>query len=516
MIADCRFKFAGSARLKLESRVPGPNSLLGWIPCFWTRVIFPGKPDAVSAWRWTPLFILILTSGVLHYPGLGHFLFEPDEGRYAQIPREMLTSGDWIVPTLQGEPYLEKPPLFYWLVMGCYAVFGFHDWAARLVPALAVQGCLVMTYLFGRRMLGERPAFWGALLLALMPGFVGMGRLLVLDGVLTFLVTLALFSGWRALEGPALQDGWWLTAAVACGLGVLTKGPIALVLLLAPVWLQRRLAPTPARIGLRGWLKFAGVTLAVALPWYAVAAWRLPDFVHDFFWVHNVQRFAEPFNHDRPAWFYVPVLLAGLGPLSFLLIPFGRWLVLRDGAGRCPALGYLLLSAAWCLLFFSLSGCKLPTYILPAFPPLALALGAWLARSPLRQSRWLQGGLAAWGLVMAMGMGLIVPALAKARSPMADWQHMQELCADKSVPVFCFPRHIDSVAFYTGRSDFVAIHTRDWARLVSELDKHPRAVVLGGHRHSLKSLEQVLPAELSMRGTVPMGLCEMALVELID
>src|SRR4029077_9886021 len=171
------------------------------------------------------------------------------EGRYAQIPREMLTRGDWIVPNLQGEPYLDKPPLFYWLGVGCYEVFGFHVWAARLVPALAVQGCILLTYLFGRRLLGERPALWGALVLALMPGFVGMGRLLVLDGVLTFWVTLSIFSAFRAVDGPTLRRGWWLLTAGAAGLGVLTKGPVAVVLLLPPFCLHRRLGTGRARIG---------------------------------------------------------------------------------------------------------------------------------------------------------------------------------------------------------------------------------------------------------------------------
>jgi 4-amino-4-deoxy-L-arabinose transferase-like glycosyltransferase len=105
-------------------------------------------------------------------------LFEPDEGRYAEIPREMLARGEWVVPYLHGQPYLDKPPLVYWLVMGCYRLLGVHDWAARLVPALAVHGCVLLTYLLGRRLLGERAAFWGALALTLAPGFSSMGRLL--------------------------------------------------------------------------------------------------------------------------------------------------------------------------------------------------------------------------------------------------------------------------------------------------------------------------------------------------
>jgi 4-amino-4-deoxy-L-arabinose transferase-like glycosyltransferase len=484
------------------------------LPFLWSSVLFPGRPEPATKLRWASLLGLWALSGALLYPSLACFLFEPDEGRYAQIPREMLTRGDWIVPTLQGEPYLDKPPLFYWLVMGCYQLFGYHAWAARVVPAAAVQGCVLLTYLLGRRLVGERPAFWGALLLALTAGFAGMGRLLVLDGLLTFWVTLALFSAFRALDGPSLHRGWWMLAAVACGLGVLTKGPVALALLLPPLWLQRRLAPNPARIGRGGWLLFAGVVLAVALPWYIAVCCRLPDFARHFLLVHNVQRFVQPFDHERPVWFYVPVLLAGMLPGTLLIVPFARFLLGESAADRrCPALGYLLLAAGWCVLFFSLSGCKLPTYILPAFPPLALAFGIFLAHGSWSYSRWLKGGLAAWWLLALAGHGLLVPAVARARSPMADTARMTALCGDPKVPVICFPRHVDSVSFYVGRADFMAIHTKEMARFLAELDKNPRTVVLFGHRHSLESLKHFLPPHLSLAESAPMGLCDVGVIE---
>jgi 4-amino-4-deoxy-L-arabinose transferase-like glycosyltransferase len=488
--------------------------VLDWLPFLWSRVLFPGSSDRPAAWRWAPFLVLCVVSGALLYPCLSFFLFEPDEGRYAQIPREMLMRGDWIVPTLQGEPYLDKPPLFYWLVMGAFQLFGFHDWAARLIPALAVQGCILMTYFFGRRLLGERPAFWGALALALAPGFVGMGRLLVLDGMLTFWVTLSIFSALRAVESGTLRRGWWLLAALACGLGVLTKGPVAIVLLLPPLWLYLRLAMRPARIGRGGWILFAGVVLTVALPWYIAVCARLPEFARHFLLVHNVQRYVQPFDHDRPVWFYIPVLFAGLLPWALLAIPFVRFLVSDDEAPkRSPALGYLLLTAAWCLVFFSLAGSKLPTYILPAFPPLALALGVFLAQCRWRNAHWFRGGIAAWWVLAIFGHGVLLPAVARARSPMADRERMTALCGDPKVPVLCFPRHVDSVAFYVGRADFPAIHTKNLDHLLDELNKNPRTVVLFGHRNSLQSLKQLLPANLKMVDTAPMGLCDLAVVE---
>src|SRR5262249_35444501 len=153
-----------------------------------------------------------------------------------------------------------------------------HDWAARLVPALAVHLCVLLTYLLGRRSLGERPAFWGALLLALMPGFLGMGRLLLLDGVLALWVTLALLSAFEAGRGASLRRGWWALSAAACGLGVLTKGPVILVLVAVPLWLHRRLTGSGARLTWPARLAWVGLAVAVALPWYVAVCLRAPGF----------------------------------------------------------------------------------------------------------------------------------------------------------------------------------------------------------------------------------------------
>src|SRR5437764_10763156 len=150
---------------------PWPRSLPACLPLLWSRVLFPGAVPLQTAWCWPALLLLLLLPALLLYPCLSFYLFEPDEGRYAEIPREMLQRGEWVVPYLQGEPYLDKPPLFYWLVILSYRAFGCHDWAARLVPALAVHGCVLLTYLLGRRLLGGRAAFWGAAALAVAPAF---------------------------------------------------------------------------------------------------------------------------------------------------------------------------------------------------------------------------------------------------------------------------------------------------------------------------------------------------------
>src|SRR5438034_3528763 len=207
-----------------------PTALVPCLRRLWTHTLFPASATSESRLRLSALSILIILPAALLYPCMTFHLLEPDEGRYAEIPREMLVRGDWIVPRLQGEPYLDKPPLLYWLAMLSYRVFGVHDWAARLVPALAVHGTIVLSYLFGRRLLGERAAYRGALLLTLTPGLMGMGRILTMDSLLTFWVTLAIFAG---------RSGWSLLCALACALGVLTKGPVAILLAMPPLILHR-------------------------------------------------------------------------------------------------------------------------------------------------------------------------------------------------------------------------------------------------------------------------------------
>src|SRR5437763_1452550 len=108
-----------------------PPSLIAWLPHFWSHVLFPGYARSDSSIRWRSLVLLLVMPGALLFPSLSFRLFEPDEGRYAEIAREMVAQDEWIVPLLQGEPYLDKPPLLYWLTMLSYRLFGVHDWAAR-------------------------------------------------------------------------------------------------------------------------------------------------------------------------------------------------------------------------------------------------------------------------------------------------------------------------------------------------------------------------------------------------
>jgi dolichol-phosphate mannosyltransferase len=291
-----------------------PRILGTLLPFWWSRVLFagpsqaketrPAGPWALDLGFWT----VVLLAALLFFSNLRCPLLEPQEARYAEIPRQMLVEGQFSVPVLHGQPYYDKPPLLYWLVMGSYTLFGVHDWAARLVPCAAAFLTVLVTYLWGRRALGRRAAFAGAIILCLSARFVYLGRMLTMDSLLSLWALVALAAAHVALSGPRLRWGWWLVSALAGGLGLLTKGPVALALVAVPVLAFQCLDPRAARPSWRPWLAYLAAAVGVALPWYAAAAVDDPSFLNYFVWQHNVLRYVAPFDHEEPFWFYVPGL----------------------------------------------------------------------------------------------------------------------------------------------------------------------------------------------------------------
>ena len=365
-----------------------PRTLSTLIPFWWSSVLFPVSPRMAELERSRPiravpweLGVVFVVACMVFFGRLALPLQEPEESRYAEIPRQMLATGSLAVPVLHGQPYFDKPPLLYWLVMGSYGTFGVHDWAARLVMSLAGLGTALITFFWASHAFNKRTGLAAALILCLGARFVYLERLVTMNGLLALWTTAALASGYFALSGGKLRRGFWLLAAIACALGVLTKGPVALVLFAGPAllwpWLERR----AARPGVWHWSLVASVVAAVAAPWFLVTAWRDPEFLSYFLWKHHVIRYVAPFDHAKPLWYYASDLLLGLFPGSILLGPLVLLLFDRHGPDarrRSAGLGYVLLAAGWCFTFFSLAGSKRAGYILPLLPLLAIACGSTL------------------------------------------------------------------------------------------------------------------------------------------
>jgi 4-amino-4-deoxy-L-arabinose transferase-like glycosyltransferase len=306
---------------------------------------------------------------VLFFFHLGTYgLWEPDEARYAEIAREMLASGNFIIPHLDYVPYIEKPPLLYWLTAGSMKLFGINEFAARLVNATAALIGVVAAYLFGLRAFDQRRAILAGAILATSALYAVMAQVLTTDTLLTALTTIAMFAfflQWR--------DGgrWWWICYPAIGTAVLTKGPIgaAIPFITAAIflWNQEQWRGAVRRFHLIAGLM---ITATVSLPWFITITLRQPGFFDFYFVGEHLRRFLEPhYSHGEPIYFYVPVIMGGLMPWS-LAILFIPWRSLE----RSPARRFCLIAAATVFILFSLASAKLVPYILPAFPFAALAV----------------------------------------------------------------------------------------------------------------------------------------------
>jgi 4-amino-4-deoxy-L-arabinose transferase len=325
--------------------------------------------------------ILVVGFLVLYVVPLGvRPLVAPDETRYGEIPREMLASGDWIVPRLNGLRYFEKPPLVYWLNATAIRLFGENEFAIRLPSALAVGFTAILLFIWVRRF-SDDPATPLFATVAFLLSFevLAVGTFCVLDSMLSLWVTAAILAVFFACRTQETRTKTLLLvlAGIACGLAFLTKGFLALVL---PVLVIVPFAVWQGQ--LKRFLKMAWVplisTVLVALPWGILIHRREPDFWHYFFWVEHVDRFLSPHNgqHSGPFWFYVPILLGGVMPWTPLLGPIVQGF--RQINRTDPTVRLAICWLVFPFLFFSVCGGKLGTYILPCYPPLAflIAVGA--------------------------------------------------------------------------------------------------------------------------------------------
>ena len=375
-----------------------------------------------AAWWLIALVTLLAWFAALDVRKLQH----PDEGRYAEIAREMAVTGDWVTPRLSGIKYFEKPPLQYWITAAAFGI-EVDEWSARLAPALGGFLAVLAVGFTVARLDSPLAGAYAALALAGCVWHVGMSHFVTLDALLTGFLTLALCAFVLAQRdglSPREQRWWMLGVYAALAAATLTKGPVALVVaggsLVVYTLATRDLGP---------WLRLhlvPGLALFFALtaPWFLLVSNANPEFARFFFIHEHFTRFLTSEHRRTGAWYYfIPVFAAGV--LPWLLV--WAWTLPRswrdaaiNGAGFSWA-KFCLAWTAFVFVFFSLSGSKLPSYILPLFPAVAMVLGWQLARLPARTLVWLSLPLVVLTTVtlvgLAVGYDRIVARIGDLRTP---------------------------------------------------------------------------------------------------
>ncbi len=340
-------------------------------------------------------------------------LVRPDEGRYAEIARDMAATGDWITPRLNGIKYFEKPPLQYWATAAAFRTFGEHEWTVRLWPALTGFLGVLLVGVVGASVFGPAAGLYSTVVLAGSAGYMLMAHMATLDMGFTLFMTLAM-AGFVMGLSPATNERrratWLYTAWLGMALAVLSKGLAGIVLPLLVVALYalvhrdfgivRQIRP------MTGSLLF----LAVASPWFIAVSLANPEFPSFFFIHEHFARFlTQVHRRDAPWWYFLPMLVIGILPWLMALPHAIAAGARRDARSTFHAGRFLVIWAVAIFLFFSASHSKLPSYILPIFPALALLIAAQLARSASIALRW----TATLNAVIGLSLLLAAPAVVK-------------------------------------------------------------------------------------------------------
>lgn len=371
-------------------------------------------PSSDSSWR-RDLLLLALVFGVFFGFRLGSYpLANPDEGRNAEIPREMIANHDWVTPRLDGVDYFEKPPLVYWAVGAMEEIFGDNEWAVRTVPAVFALGGVLLAYAAARRLYGRNAGLASAAVLGTALLYAGLARFLILDMAVSVLMSATLFCFILAVQEPPgtrrrlLFYGLYASSALATltkGLmGFLVTGAVMFLwLLIFKQW--KRLRPLYLPSGL-------ALFLAIALPWHVLAGLRNPTWAHRYlYYEHWARYFTTAHGRVQPWHFFIWIALAGFLPWSAFLWPAVREAVRGGWArrGENAVAWFLVTWVGFILVFFSLSDSKLVPYILPIFPALAVLVGRWLAEAIGDRSGATR--LRPWLRIFSFACGLLAVAL---------------------------------------------------------------------------------------------------------
>ncbi|WP_298235645.1 glycosyltransferase family 39 protein [uncultured Azohydromonas sp.] len=412
-------------------------------------------------------------------------LMDTTEARYGEIGRKMAELGDWITPWhAEGVPFWGKPPLSFWLTAGSFRLLGVNELAARLPHFLCAALIAALAWDLGRR----RDARTAWLALAVLVGsvlfWVSAGAVMT-DGALVLGTTLCLHAFWLALHAPEdairTRAGWLFFVGLA--LGLLAKGPLALVLAGAPLLLWTALMRRWRRVWQSlPWLRGAVLTLVLALPWYGLAERRTPGFLAYFIMGEHWHRFVTPgWQGDLygTAHRYAPGTIwlfaaAALLPWT-LLLPLAAWRgrgqpVQSRAADAREWDAYLLLWALVPLLFFTPARNIIWTYPLPALPAVALLIAGWWVRQPLRAERW-----AAAGLVISLGLALAGGIAGRASGAIEAASARPVVRAYEALHPSGQP-----LIFVGGRAFSAAFYSRNQARHVERAADIPPALASAG------------------------------------
>ncbi len=324
--------------------------------------------------------------GIFYAIWIGSYaLFTPDESRYSEVAREMVVTGDYITPRLNGVAFLDKPVLYYWLQASAIKLFGLKEWALRFWPAfIGVLGCLI-TYISGRILFDRRTGIISALLLATSPVYYGAAHYANLDLEVAVLIGSSLLFFMLSMKtmSSKLRSTFLITAYVFSGLAALTKGliGIAFPVMIIGAWilLLNRWSILKKMHLILGILIF----LAISAPWYMLAQKANPEFLHFFFVTQQVSRFltTDSFNNQAPIWFYIPIILGGFFPWSIFIIQAitQKIKIVWQNPQQHDVTLFLLLWFFIVVSFFSIPKSKTIGYIIPAFPAMALLTGNYLS-----------------------------------------------------------------------------------------------------------------------------------------
>ncbi|MCI0664838.1 MAG: glycosyltransferase family 39 protein, partial [Acidobacteria bacterium] len=367
------------------------------------------------------LIALIVLCAIVNFYGLGSLPFiGPDEPRYAEVAREMYEARDWVTPRLGGINWFEKPALTYWISAAGYTVFGVSEFSARFGIAVVASIGVFLLYFFGKKIRSSRYGYLSASVLVTCGLWPGFARGATFDLTLSVALALALLSFflWESRDEPKGRNFLWWVFCFALGSAVLAKGLVGIVvplIILGPYLLltKRWKIVFKPKLLLLGSIIF----LATAATWYGpVIARHGADFINEFFLAHHFQRYtSNKFRHPQPFYFFMLVAFVGSFPWSFYLIS-DAWQSVRRLRAKSDWANDRLRLFLWLwvlapIIFFSFSGSKLPGYILPVFPPIALIIGMelekWWADEEPKRMKLLAVATALFIIAVATVFGLV-------------------------------------------------------------------------------------------------------------